>query len=408
MSWDYQNTVLIYKSSDFSYKPSIAAFGVANTILKRSSLDKTWELASPKILEKFKLIYDKGGSIVLFSNQYGKNASFVKAKFNKLVKSLVIKSDNPVVEECKDTPIPIMAFFSLKKNCFKKPFTNLWKILNFIYQKKGLNHPDPSLSIFVGGNDGGLYLKNWQECQKNSYVRKIFKNRSDTDRAFAKNVGVRFSSAKSFFYGNAESKWNWNPYLMSVEDRIKHIKKHKDDTEPDVRKSLDELPEKDKILVIIMGPPCSGKVTISKIITEKLKEKYGEEHKVVVINDIKRNLSKKFQKEITDSLFEQSTIIITKHPDYKRRNLYIRLAHKYEMPSLIVNVKADIAICKILDQVKVQISRDFARELYPVQIYKAWTKKFEYPDYSEDNVVVMDYPLVMKFRHEMKFQYSMF
>jgi len=408
MVWEYKNTVLIYKSKDFAYNSSVAACGFSHTLLKRSKpFPETWELWSPKILEKFKIIHEKKASIVFFSNQYGENVSAVKSKFAKFIKTFVVKSDNPVIgEDAVETPIPIVAFFAMKKNCFKKPFTNLWKILNFTYQKRNLDIPDPSMSIFIGSRDGGMYLKNWKECINKPYNPKKFSSRSDTDRAFAQNIGVRFVSGRSFFLDKPESKWKWSTSLMSIEDRIKHIRKHKDETEPDVLENLEKLPTSEKHLIIIMGPPASGKTMLSKIISAKLKEKNGEEFKVNIVNDQKKNPSKKFTKIITDSLFEQTTIIITKHAGYTQRNSYIKMARKYEMPTLIIYVKTDYNICKILDQTKVQTSRDFSQELHPSQDYNTWKKTFESPGYVEDDVVVLEYPIILKFRQELKFRYS--
>ena len=405
MSWVELNTVLIYTSEDFAYSQSVAGCGFQNTICKNAG---EWDFWTPKILEKFRLIHEKGGSLVFFSNQVNENIHSLKARFTRFIPKLTLEDDNPVIDgQDKPKNIPIMALFATKKNCFRKPFTNLWKVLGFIYIKKGLPSPDSSMSIYIGGRDGALYLSNWKECEKIKYTKKIFKNKSDNDRAFAKNIGVAFVSSKKFFLEKPESKWIWCRCLLSVKDRITYLRKHENDSEPDIVNILDEM-NGEKHLILINGNYSAGKNTLAKIIIKNLKESHGDEFKVSLLSDQGLRFSKKINKKFTDALFDGTTIIVTYNPTYKARKRYLQFAKKYDMSVLIINMTTDPKICEILNHTKLQTSKNFQLDLHPHNYYKKWLQQQEYPDYAENYIKVIDYPMVLRFRKELKFQYSIF
>ena len=412
--WEQKNTVLIYRSPDFGFKPSVAGCGLTNTILKNGSKD--WEMWSPEILEKFQTIHESGGSIVFISNQYGVNVNTIKAKFKDFMKSFVVREkeleENTVLEdtenEKKTVPksIPVMALFAMKKNCFKKPFTNMWKVLGFIYYAEKHPMPNEKTSIIIGGQNGGFYMRKRKSGDKKYWVKE-FTSRLDTDRAFADNIGVKFIWSNSFFTEKSEPKWQWNPYIMSVENRMKYIKESKKIIEPDFMLSLEELPKADKYLFIIMGRPSSGKTTLSKRIIEQLQLKHSENYKINVVNDFEKKFTKKFQTEIKNMIFENTTIIIANNSDYKNRNKYIKLARIYEVPTMILHMTTEMKVCKVLNHTKIQTSRIFELELHDDKAYQTWDKHYEEPEYAEDDIVVVSYPLVLRYRPEIKFKFNL-
>jgi hypothetical protein len=405
MSWENKNSVLIYRSSDFGFKPSIAGCGLHNTLLKRTEKNpKVWEIWKPEIIQKFKEIHENGGSIVFFSNQSHNNRHVVKARFNKFMEKFMV-DDTPVPDAAVMKPIPVMAFFALKKNCFKKPFTNLWKVLGFIYQKDGHDMPNPETSIFIGGNDGGMYLMNRKECAVKSFTQKIFRNRSDVDRAFAANLGLHFIYKNAFFFGTAEPKWKWHSHVMTVNERMKYFHEHKEDKDP----NLADLLTGEKNFILIMGRPSSGKTTLSKMLIDQLHVAHGEDYIINVLNDKKIGRGKvKFHKQIKDSIFEKSTILITKFSDYKSRNAYMKIARKFEAKILIINLLTETKMCQVLNYTKVQTSRDFDLEIYPYGLFDHWDKSYEPPEYVEDDITTIEHPLILRFRKELKYQYSPF
>lgn len=404
MSWYYRNTVLMYTSDDFQYKPNIGCFGLKNTICKNID-NKNWDLWNPNILEKFRLINEKGGSIVFISDQSDIDLNALKAKFCRFVKKLTI-DDKSVAGE---TPkyIPIMALFAMKKNCYRKPFTNLWNILLIVYKKEKKAPPDIKSSIYVGGRDGGIFLSNWKEVKQNRNVVKNFKNRSDNDRAFANNVGLQFSSAKAFFMDKPSCNWKWNNFLMLPKKRIEYYKTHKNDEEPDIMEIIEKMGG-EKHLIIINGNYSSGKSTLAKRILDSFKEKNGENFKITILSDYKIRFTKKNIKLFTDSIFESTTIIKTYKPTYEARKRYIKLAKKYEIPVLIINLTTPSNICRILNHTKVQLSNDIDLNIHPFNFYNKWITNFEYPDYIEEFIEVIDYPMVLRYRKALMLNYSPF
>jgi predicted kinase len=408
--WEQKNTVLIYRSSDFGFKPSVAGCGLTNTILKKGT--QNWEMWSPKILEKFQTIHESGGSIVFISNQYEVNINTVKSKFKDFMKSFIVREElmegTPIIELPKiNTPksIPVIALFAMKKNCFKKPFTNLWKVLGFIYYAE--KHPIPNVqtSIIIGGQNGGFYAKKNKPENRKTWAKE-FAFRLDTDRAFADNIGVKFIWSNSFFTEKSESKWQWNPYIMSIENRMKYIKESKKIIEPDFMLSMEALPLSERYLIILIGRPSSGKTTVSKRIIEQLQLKHGTEYKINVVNDCNEKFTQKFQKKVKNMIFENTTIIICKGSNYKNRNKYIKLARIYEVPTMIVHMTTETKLCKILNHTKIQTSRTFDLELHDNKVYKQFDKQYEEPAYDENDIVVVSYPLVLRYRPEIKFRFN--
>lgn len=415
--WQYQNTVLIYISDEFQYKPSVAACGLIRTIIKKTGKGATeeWNIANDTYMKKFKTIHDSGGSIVFISNQMDTlHINTIKSRFNKFIEKFTYVEEttedkNQDIPNTQTKHIPVMAIFSTKKNCFTKPFTNLWKVMGFMYQIKKLPPPDLKMSIYIGRCDGGIYVAN-KGTESNVYTKKFFKCRTDIDRAFAHNVGVQFVSQTQFFYDKPEPKWKWCPILMDPDTRMKYIKDHKNDTEPNMADIINEK----KYLIIIMGMPSSGRSTLIKRIVDDTfdKTKDANEPHIIHITKTKhmyKTYSKKLTKCIHDAIYEKTTIIKLDYSDYKHRNILIAIAREYEVPVLIINLTTDINICKILNYTKVQTSSNFNLGVHSRTTYAEWEKQYEVPIYypdSDKDITVIEYPMVLRFRKELKFHYS--
>jgi hypothetical protein len=430
--WQNKNTVLIYISEGFQYKPSVAGCGLLHTIIKET--DSEWNILDPAFIEKFRTIHDSGGSIVFFSNQ-NIHSNTIKARFSRFMQKFLLPSGDPM---------PVMALFATKRNCFMKPFTNLWKVMGFMYQMKNKAIPDTSTSIYIGKFDGGIYVKNWQAVATKRFTKKTYTTRADSDRAFAHNVGVQFVSRAQFFYGKPEPKWQWCFLLMSLEDRMKYIKQHKECEEPNLPAMIGDK----KYLVIVIGRPSSGRSTLIKRIiadsgagenlTQNLTPRsqpganpernhstageIGEfrdpepnltphSPKPTVIHVSKNVYPKKLIKTIKEAIWKGTTIIKLDFPDYAHRNSLIKIAREYDTPTLLVNLTTDKKLCEILNRVKIQTATDFSLELHDHLAYADWQKKYEAPEYdsvSDPDVTVVEYPMVVRFRKEFRYQYSVY
>jgi predicted kinase len=424
--WQSKNTVLIYISEGFQYNPSVAGCGLLHTVIQET--ESEWNV-NPEFVEKFKIIHESGGSIVFFSNQ-NIHANTIKARFTRCMQKFLLPSGDP---------IPVMALFATKHNCFMKPFTNLWKVMGFMYQIKNKAIPDVSTSIYIGKFDGGLYVKNWQAVAAKKFTKKIYTTRSDSDRAFAHNVGVQFVSRAQFFYGKPEPKWKWCFFLMSLEDRMKYIKQHNESEEPNLRAIMGDK----KYLVIVIGRPSSGRSTLIKRIIAELGVPGGVDlarpdaaltprstaeqsdeigsfrdqesasgsnaPEPTVIHVSKKVYPKKLIKTIKEAIWKGTTIIKLDFPDYAHRNALIKISREYDTPTIIVHLTTDKKLCEILNRVKIQTTTDFSLELHEHLAYIDWQKKYEAPEYdqvSDPDVTVVEYPMVVRLRREFKYQYS--
>lgn len=422
--WIHRNHILIYISEDFGFNPNVAGCGFMHTIVKDYYKADEWRIADPSYMEKFKAIHDNGGSIVFFSNQSKiLNINNIKSRFDKFAKDFVVDyaaddSQDIPDEERKKQRIPIMALFSLRHNCFRKPFNNMWKVMGFVYIKQGKQPPDLSKSIYIGKMDGSFYVKNWDECKRDRYARKIYRNRSDVDRAFAANIGVPFVSHKLFFHGE-DTKWQWSRLIMPPDERLKYQRKQKKVVEPNMIEELMTLPSPhNKYFIMVMGRPSSGKSTLIKRLEDDLMEKFGENFKYNIMktddDGKKKTMSKNgkytknFIQKIKDALFDSTVILHMKFSNYNSRNELIEIARLYEIPTFIIYLTTPEKICRVMNFVKIQISKNFDQEYYLTSPFNEWQKKFEYPDYYEKDVKMIEYPMVLRFRQELKFRYSPF
>ena len=453
--WEYNNSVLIYTSPDFNYSTSVACSGFISTIINKSPpYPNEWKILSPIMLDKYYNIYSSGGCIVFISNQLTTNINSIKVRFNNFIKTFKTDSGN----------IPVLALFATKSNCFAKPMSNLWKVLNFIYIKK--EKPTPILlnSIYIGGNDGSSFLLNWKECIQKKYTPKKFLFKKDTDRAFAHNVGLLFTSITPFFYDKPEKNWKWNSKLIQYEELVKH------NPSPNIEPKF-EFPN--KCFILIMGRPSSGKSVLSKRIQEILSKQinynssiqgllttsslnhinsssaitpvtspnkyFGASPSVTpvtspvtspvtpssgpkrvstttsvnldilntvpILNDKDITFNKTWDKKVTDTIFNNTTIIITQYATYKKRSFYISKAKKFEIPIYILYIHTPKNICKVLNNTKIQTSKKFDEFIYDEQHYAKWENSFEYPEYDSNDLTLIEYPMCIRIRPELKFKY---
>lgn len=295
----------------------------------------------------------------------------------------------PVVQEPPEHRVPpVIAVFAMEDNCFKKPFTNIWKVIIWLYRRKEKPLPSIHHSIYIGGLDG-------------SY-------RPDTDRAFAYNIGLHFFSKIRYFTGE-NRKWKYSEKCGSTK-YIKY-KLENPETPPNILEELKKVPTANKYIIIIMGRPSSGKHTLLTDLLEQIHSIYGQDFPVGNIS-AKDHISKRFQRKKSFSyelkkLIENNviTIVVDDKPSYERRDDILKVASKAKASTLIVNLKTPRCIAFLFDMIKIQTSKNPKLKRLSDARMRFWEGIYENPDYAESNILTIDYPIVLKHKKELMYKY---
>lgn len=142
--------------------------------------------------------------------------------------------------------ISVIGIFSFKRNRYSKPFTGAIELLEQIASETNPWKFRPDLSIMVSHDIGinGHYI----------------------DRAFAHNIGIKAITTPNLYFKRsmAQVEWNW-PTTMLTERQKKKLFRFTE--EP---KFADFLFAKYRNIVIITGPPNSGKTILGRRIAQYL------------------------------------------------------------------------------------------------------------------------------------------
>ena len=286
MNWTKLENVIYHIPKDFRYMPNIAIFNFIGTLIKKkNSNDKSnnWEFLYKNILDKLIQLHKNNASIIVYQSFSHCNIEFIKMIFFEFLNKInytynqeLSGSNESVVPVYK---IPIIAFFSIKNNNFNKPCTGLWRMINLLYKKKN-KKIDTNKCLMVGNLAGRLDINN----NKQDY--------SVSDRAFAHNIQVKFSTPNNFFNNKLTySRWQWDKCILSYNEK-QHLMNIKESIY--VPNILNELPKNTNIsynIVIVTGMPSSGKTTICENLKKLWEERYKSNIYTIDENNNNNNIN---------------------------------------------------------------------------------------------------------------------
>ena len=388
--WKEVDSVLYYIHPKFKFNKSLAIFNFIDTLVffKKNftyiKLNYKYECIKNKLIE----ITKNGASIIIFQS--------LNIPKDNVYNSLELDHIKELFELfLHDIDIPIVAFFSTEKNKYMKPFTNIWKIIEMFYFKQN-KQIEKKLSIMVGHKAGRLNIHNNKKLDS-----------SCLDRSFASNIGIIFFTPERFFLNDTKiNLWQFNTGIINQIDR-KLLLQNNSDT-PIILDEINNMPKSDTYLIIITGPPSCGKSTLSS----QLKRKWESEKKIKNIECLSEKNNEdvqcdELQNLLDTKLKEKKSIILDVKCDFFLITKLIKTSMINTTPILIIELKIDKKLIKLLDFIKIQNANSHKTMIQSHYQWNKYYKSYREPLYKELKCVKhIAFPIIIKLCDEYWYEYS--
>lgn len=348
MNTDWTNKdTCYYKLSNVRGK-EICSFDLDDTLISFKSKDILSNVK--EILCKLYENYD----IIIFSNQKG-------IKLNKITHDFIHKIINDIEE---NFDINVSIFYSTSDDVYRKPMIGMYNLCKQIYDKNNI----PCKFIYYCGDACGRP-----------------KDFSISDLYFANNCEIPFKTPEDIFGGtidkNISTKYKsfTTLYKNDIYKEGKLISNFKVDFE-----ELDKILNYDfsNSIILLIGPPGSGKSTISK----KLNDKYNYP---VINNDSFKapaHINKYFRK-INKEKYD-GIIIDNTNYSLKNRELIKNKCNKLKVIYVHINIEKNLSIHLS------KYREMFTNKHIPLVAIHTYYKRLEIPLESEyDELITIDKPI---------------
>lgn len=329
----------------------IAGFDIDFTIIKTASGrtfatgPSDWVFWDDKVPGRLRKLHEDGHRVVFFTNQAGIEKKKVtpqsfKSKLEDIIKQL---------------EIPVLVFASTGTNHYRKPYTAMWDL--FVENYNSGVKVDKSKSIYVGDAAG----------RKKGWAKDKPKDFSCSDRMFAANVGVKFSTPEEFFLNESPAPFEWRSLdPCSFLQANTPISKDKDNAKYAIKKQE---------VVVMVGQPASGKSTFRK--------RYLEPHGYVAVNRDTLGTVEKCLKVAKEALNAGKSVVADNtNPSAESRAKFIKLAQEKGVSCRCFWLQTPLEVSHHLNLFRQNQTRGEVRRIPDVG-YNMFKKNFEEPQISE-------------------------
>lgn len=315
----------------------MAGFDLDHTLIKpknnkvRYSSFDDWIMYSDQVIYKLRSYVNEGFTFVIYSNQMDISRGKIDPK----------KYMDKIEAICKKINLPCIVLVSTSRDEYRKPFPNL--------VKKFINYGKES---FFCGDAGGIGI---DRIFDNIKLRKDF---SDSDRKLALNLNIKFIHRDEFIFdGNCELPELHHPTNEIIHDFCYNI------------------PTEKKNVIINVGPPASGKSSLSKYL------QLNYDYQIVNMDNFKTK--KKCMVKFDEYLQQGCNIVIDNtNPNSTTRKEYITKAKKYGY-DIICNVfTCSRKLCNHNNTYR-HITSKYSIDHIPEIAYRMYYKRFDDPTITE-------------------------
>eukprot|EP01102_Stenamoeba_stenopodia_P003221 TRINITY_DN13157_c0_g1_i1.p1 TRINITY_DN13157_c0_g1~~TRINITY_DN13157_c0_g1_i1.p1 ORF type:complete len:571 (+),score=178.41 TRINITY_DN13157_c0_g1_i1:42-1754(+) len=346
----------------------IAAFDLDHTLIKPKGNTKfpkgrtDWKWMFGNVPKKLKELHNDDYKIVIFTNQGG--VAKGKQKPGELT--------GKISDMQKELGIPLQAFMATGNDQYRKPASTMWHFL--LQNCNGGVEVNMKKSFYCG--DAAGRPREWSPGASKDF--------NCSDRAFAWNIKVKFQTPEEFFLGWAPAKFHWDSidpqeYLDKLEKEGKDIK-------------IKTLPKGKQEMVILVGPPASGKSTF-------FRKYFSENSNYVHINMDTLKSKDKCLKTAQSCLQDGKSVVIDNtNPAAATRKEYLKLRpHGVSARCFVISTSMELV--SHLNSFRERVS---GVKRIPSVAYNMYRSKFDKPSKSEGFEEVTEVPFIPHFKNDQQ------
>ncbi|CAH2318932.1 bifunctional polynucleotide phosphatase kinase [Pelobates cultripes] len=193
-SWEEHGKLLVFSKKGVQASSKIAGFDIDGTIITTKSgkvfptSPDDWRILYPEVPRKLKELLVEGYKVVFITNQMGISRGKLRPEVFKAKAEAILDK----------LGIPVQIFVATGMGMYRKPVTGMW---DYLCEKGNDGIPVQKEDCLYVGDAAGRPA-NWAPDRK----KKDF---SCSDRLFALNIGLKFSTPEEFFLG-----WKTAPFQL--------------------------------------------------------------------------------------------------------------------------------------------------------------------------------------------------
>ncbi|CAL1703869.1 unnamed protein product [Somion occarium] len=335
-------------------KPStkVAAFDLDGCLIE-SSIGKKQDALNPFkwwrpiVPSSLKELHNEGFAIVILTNQALRGATAI-ANWKKKIPT--------IADALSDVPFNIFA--ATAKDGFRKPMPGMWYGLEELFLRDGVSIADREASFFVGDAAGRAA------------------DHAATDRKFALNVGIRFSTPEEYFLKLPQAPYKVTGFHVS--SLPTNLPLYTPTATPLLPSSPKSTPE----IVVFVGFPSLGKTSFYR--------RHFEPSGYVHVNQDTLKSRDKCIKAVEIAVQDgRSCVVDNTNRDAVTRKHYVDIAkrHKIHIRCILFDGSIELAwhnnLYRAFNMPPSSLAQQTKRELLPYSALADFRSKYEEPHLSE-------------------------